>query len=175
VTQRPPLVDSQRQVVWQTLVFRQLLKPQATVATAWAGIPAYFTKYRMIDILGYNDRVIARRLPIHPVDEDNYDSFIPGHDKYDEIRLLEEQRPDGFFQIWGIKKELGLPTDVMPKYGYKKIAGFWLRADSPNLLPPPANLPAPPPVPWEEPTPARKRRGRQAAPEESPATAWPGL
>ena len=43
MTQRPPLVDSQRQVVWQTLVFRQLLKPGATVATAWAGIPAYFT------------------------------------------------------------------------------------------------------------------------------------
>ncbi len=175
VTQRPPLVESQRLVVWQTLVFRRLLKPQATVATAWAGIPAYFTSYRMIDILGYNDRVIARRLPIHPVDEDNYDSFVPGHDKYDEIRLLEEQRPDGFFQIWGIKKELGMPTEVMPKYGYKKVGNFWLRADSPYLLPPPANLPAPPPVSWEEPAPARKRRGRQAAPEESPAPGLPGL
>jgi len=174
VTQRPPLVESQRQVVWQTLFFRQLLKPEATVATAWAGIPAYFTSYRMIDILGYNDRVIARRLPIHPVDEDNYDSFIPGHDKYDEIRLLEEQRPDGFFQIWGIKKELGLPTEVMPKHGYKKVGSFWLRADSPYLLPPPAPLPVPPPAPWEEPTPARKRRSRQAAQDEPPATSWPG-
>jgi hypothetical protein len=171
VTQRPPLVDSQRQVVWQTLVFRLLLKPQAVVATAWAGIPAYFTSYRMIDILGYNDRVIARRNPIHPIDEDNYDSFTPGHDKYDEIRLLEEQRPDGFFQIWGIKKELGLPTDVMPKYGYKRVDGFWLRADSPYLLPLPSEIPAPPPAPAAEgQAPGRQRRGRQAAQEESPAT-----
>lgn len=171
VTQRPPLVDSQRQVVWQTLVFRQLLKPQATVATAWAGIPAFFTSYRMIDILGYNDRVIARRNPIHPIDEDSYESFTPGHDKYDEIRLLEEQRPDGFFQIWGIKKELGLPTEVMPKYGYKKVGGFWLRADSPYLLTPPAALPAAPPMPAEPEgqNQGRKRRGR-AAQEESPAT-----
>ncbi|HEV7508771.1 MAG TPA: hypothetical protein VGS07_28080 [Thermoanaerobaculia bacterium] len=171
-TQRPPLVESQRQVVWQTLVFRQLLKPQAVVATAWAGIPAYFTSYRMIDILGYNDRVIARRNPIHPIDEDNYESFTPGHDKYDEIRLLEEQRPDGFFQIWGIKKELGMPTEVMPKYGYRKIGGFWLRADSPYLLPPPSDLPAPPPAPPEPvgQNPGRRRRGRPAAQEEAPAT-----
>ncbi|HEV7787343.1 MAG TPA: hypothetical protein VGQ28_18515 [Thermoanaerobaculia bacterium] len=174
-TQRPPLVESQRLVVWQTLVFRQLLKPQATVAAAWAGIPAYFTSYRMIDILGYNDRVIARRNPIHPIDEDNYESFTPGHDKYDEIRLLEEQRPDGFFQIWGIKKELGLPTEVMPKYGYKKVGGFWLRADSPYLLPPPSNLPFPPPAPLEpmDQNPGRRRRGRPAAQtpqEELPAT-----
>jgi hypothetical protein len=172
VTQRPPLVDNQRQVVWQTLVFRRLLKPQAVVATAWAGIPAYFTSYRMIDILGYNDRVIARRNPIHPIDEDNYEAFTPGHDKYDEIRLLEEQRPDGFFQIWGIKKELGLPTEVMPKYGYRKVGGFWLRADSPYLLPPPADLPAPPPAPPEPEgqTPGRRRRGRPAPPGDSPAT-----
>ncbi|HSS47947.1 MAG TPA: hypothetical protein VLX28_03275 [Thermoanaerobaculia bacterium] len=171
-TQRPPLVESQRLVVWQTLFFRKLLKAQATVATAWAGIPAYFTSYRMIDILGYNDRVIARRNPIHPIDEDNYESFTPGHDKYDEIRLLEEQRPDGFFQIWGIKKELGLPTEVMPKYGYKKIGGFWLRADSPYLLPPPSSLPVAPPAPLEpmDQNPGRRRRGRQAAQEEAPLT-----
>ncbi|MFY9822257.1 MAG: hypothetical protein WAM82_12820 [Thermoanaerobaculia bacterium] len=173
VTQRPPLVASQRQVVWQTLVFRQLLKAQAVVATAWAGIPAYFTSYRMIDILGYNDRVIARGNPIHPFDEDNYDSFTPGHDKYDDVRLLEQQRPDGFFQLWGVRKAIGLPTDVMPKYGYRKVYGFWLRTDSPYLLPPPAEIPAAPPPPEEEQhlAPERnKRRGRQGAQEEPPAT-----
>ena len=96
----------------------------------------------MIDILGYNDRVIARRLPIHPVDEDNYDTFIPGHDKYDEIRLLEEQRPDGFFQIWGIKRGMGPVAKVLPSYGYRKVGRFWMRSDSPYVdtqgAPPPA-------------------------------------
>ncbi|HEX3556944.1 MAG TPA: hypothetical protein VIA62_27280 [Thermoanaerobaculia bacterium] len=150
-TRRPPLVENQREVMGQTLAFLRLLKPQAVVATAWAGIPAYFTHYRMIDILGYNDRVIARRPPIHPLDEDSFESFIPGHDKYDEHRLLEEQRPDGFFQIWGIRKELGLPTEVMPRYGYRKVGGFWLRADSPYLL-----VPLPPPEP---PAPAGPRPG----------------
>ena len=152
-TRRPPLVENQREVMGQTLAFLRLLKPQAVVATAWAGIPAYFTNYRMIDILGYNDRVIARRPPIHPLDEDSFESFIPGHDKYDEHRLLEEQRPDGFFQIWGIRKELGLPTEVMPRYGYRKVGGFWLRADSPYLL-----APLPPPEP---PAPAGGRPGRR--------------
>ncbi|HEX4966199.1 MAG TPA: hypothetical protein VF173_35650 [Thermoanaerobaculia bacterium] len=160
VTQRPPLVENQRGVMDQTLVFQRLLKPGAVVATAWAGIPAYFTNYRMIDILGYNDRVIAKRPPIHPVDEDSYDAFIPGHDKYDEHRLLEEQRPDAFFQIWGIRKELGLPTEVMPKYGYRKVGGFWIRADSPYLLSPPPQ-PEPTPQPPEK---GRRRRQRQHQP-----------
>ncbi|HYX23912.1 MAG TPA: hypothetical protein VFC23_07145 [Thermoanaerobaculia bacterium] len=155
-TRRPPLVENQREVMGQTLAFLRLLKPQAVVATAWAGIPAYFTNYRMIDILGYNDRVIARRPPIHPLDEDSFESFIPGHDKYDEHRLLEEQRPDGFFQIWGIRKELGLPTEVMPRYGYRKVGGFWLRADSPYLL-----APLPPLPPPEPPAPAGGRPGRR--------------
>ncbi len=155
-TRRPPLVENQREVMGQTLAFLRLLKPHAVVATAWAGIPAYFTNYRMIDILGYNDRVIARRPPIHPLDEDSFESFIPGHDKYDEHRLLEEQRPDGFFQIWGIRKELGLPTEVMPRYGYRKVGGFWLRADSPYLL-----APLPPPEP---PAPAGPRPGRRRHP-----------
>ena len=155
-TRRPPLVENQREVMGQTLAFLRLLKPQAVVATAWAGIPAYFTNYRMIDILGYNDRVIARRPPIHPLDEDSFESFIPGHDKYDEHRLLEEQRPDGFFQIWGIRKELGLPTEVMPRYGYRKVGGFWLRADSPYLT-----APLPPLPPPEPPAPAGGRPGRR--------------
>ncbi len=172
-TRRPPLVENQREVMGQTLVFLRLLKPQAVVATAWAGIPAYFTNYRMIDILGYNDRVIARRPPIHPLDEDSFESFIPGHDKYDEHRLLEEQRPDGFFQIWGIRKELGLPTEVMPRYGYRKVGGFWLRADSPYLLAPlPPLPPTPPPAP-AGPRPGRRRHPPRPDPQTPPQDGAP--
>ena len=139
---RPPMTQRHQRVVGQLVAFEKLVKPGATVATAWAGIPAYFSNYKMIDILGYNDRVIAHSLPVTPLDEDNFDTFRPGHSKWNEQRLLAEQKPDAFFQIWGIKRGMGPVAKVMPGYGYRRRAKFWVRMDSPfvdlqNAPPPP--------------------------------------
>ncbi len=139
---RPPMTTRHQRVVGQLLAFEKFVKPGATVATAWAGIPAYFSNYKMIDILGYNDRVIAHSVPVTPLDEDNFDTFRPGHSKWNEQRLLAEQKPDAFFQIWGIKRGMGPVAKVMPGYGYRRRAKFWVRTDSPfvdlqNAPPPP--------------------------------------
>jgi hypothetical protein len=87
-TARPPVVVSHQEVVGELETLRQLVAPGGTVATAWAGIPAYFTDYRMVDILGYNDRITARLPSRLPEDEDHVGSFRPGHDKWDLDRLL---------------------------------------------------------------------------------------
>jgi hypothetical protein len=133
VTERPPLVDQHEKVVAQLASFRRFVQPAAVVACAWAGIPAYFTNYKMIDILGYNDRVIARMPPVVALDDDTFDSFWPGHMKWDERRLLTEQRPDAFFQIWGVRLEMGAVADIMPRYGYHRLGRFWVRSDSPYV------------------------------------------
>jgi hypothetical protein len=146
LTDRPPMTMRHQRVVAQLLAFQRFVKPGAVVATAWAGIPAYFSDYRMIDILGYNDRVIAHMPPVVPLDEDNFDTFRPGHAKWNEQRLLTEQRPDAFFQIWGIKRGMGPVAKVMPGYGYRRRAKFWVRADSPNV----DFQQAPPPPPPED-------------------------
>jgi len=143
LTERPPMTERHQDVVADLQVFRRLVRPGATVATAWAGIPAYFSDYKMIDILGYNDRVIAHSEPIVPLDEDDFDSFRPGHAKWDERRLLTEQRPDAFFQIWGVRRGLGRPVDVLPPYGYRRKARFWVRQDSPYIVPGPVAPRAP--------------------------------
>ena len=140
---RPPMTMRHQRVVAQLLAFETFVKPGAVVATAWAGIPAYFSDYKMIDILGYNDRVVAHMTPVTPLDEDNFDTFRPGHSKWNEQRLLTEQRPDAFFQIWGIKRGMGPVAKVLPGYGYRRRAKFWVRADSPfvdfqKAPPPPA-------------------------------------
>jgi arabinofuranosyltransferase len=139
---RPPMTLRHQKVVAQLAAFQRLVKPGAVVATAWAGIPAYFTDYKMIDILGYNDRVVAHGDPVTPLDEDNFDTFRPGHSKWNEQRLLTEQRPDAFFQIWGIKRGMGPVAKVLPSYGYHKVGRFWMRTDSPYVdthgAPPPA-------------------------------------
>jgi hypothetical protein len=132
---RPPMTGRHQRVAGEIAIFKRMMQPAATVATAWAGIPAYFSDYRMIDILGYNDRTVAHMAPVVPLDEDNFDAFRPGHTKWDEERLLTVQRPDGFFQIWGIKRGMGPIAKVLPGYGYRKIGKFWVRADTPYLKP----------------------------------------
>jgi hypothetical protein len=147
LVERPPMTLRHQKVVAQLVAFRRLVKPGAVVATAWAGIPAYFTDYKMIDILGYNDRVIAHSSPVTPLDEDNFDTFRPGHSKWNEQRLLTEQRPDAFFQIWGIKRGMGPVARVLPGYGYQKVGRFWVRRDSPYV----ETRGAPPPAPEGQP------------------------
>ena len=118
--------------------FRRMVRPGAVVASAWAGVPAYFSNYKLIDILGYNDRTVAHMDPVVPLDEDHFDTFRPGHTKWNDPRLLGEQRPDAFFQIWGVRF-LGRVPEVMARYGYHRVGGFWVRADSPFIVPPPAS------------------------------------
>jgi hypothetical protein len=133
LTDRPPNVDRHARVVAQLQTFEKLVQPGARVATAWAGIPAYFSDYRMIDILGYNDRVIARMPPVVALGEDDFRFFRPGHLKWNEQRLLGEQRPDAFFQIWGVRRGMGKIAEVLPGYGYHKVGSFWMRSDSPYV------------------------------------------
>ncbi|HEV2844992.1 MAG TPA: hypothetical protein VG477_09110, partial [Thermoanaerobaculia bacterium] len=92
LTERPRVVARHQRVVTQLGSFQRLVRPGATVAAAWAGIPAYFTDYKMIDILGYNDRVVARMPPAVPLTEEDYKAFRPGHIKWNQARLLGEQR-----------------------------------------------------------------------------------
>jgi hypothetical protein len=157
---RPPMTLRHQRVAAEIVIFKRLIQPAATVATAWAGIPAYFSDYRMVDILGYNDRTIAHMAPVVPLDEDNFDTFRPGHTKWDEQRLLTVQRPDAFFQIWGIKRGMGPVAKVLPSYGYRKIGKFWVRADTPYLKPQPA-------------APANDQEEETASPAEDPSAAPP--
>jgi hypothetical protein len=128
LTERPFLVTSHALVLQETLRLRRLARPGAQVATVWAGIPAYFTAYSMVDILGYNDREIARSASRVDFDTGGIAQFTPGHVKWDNERLLSRQRPDVIFQVWGLTPEE--QATVMPAHGYEKLRGFWVRGDS---------------------------------------------
>jgi hypothetical protein len=133
LTERPRVVTRHQRVVAQLGAFQRLVRPGATVAVAWAGIPAYFTDYKLIDILGYNDRVVARMPPAVPLTEDNFRAFRPGHIKWNQARLLGEQRPDAFFQTWGIRRGMSRIAEALPRRGYRQVRGFWVRSDSPYV------------------------------------------
>jgi len=128
--ERPPLVDRHGEVLSQLASFERLVPSRATVGTAWAGIPAFFTDYRMVDVLGYNDRYLAHRPGPRPLVPERYWELIPGHTKWDVRYELEQVRPDAFFQIWGVHT-LGRVETVMRSHGYRKRGHFWVRADAP--------------------------------------------
>jgi len=124
----PPDVDRNRGMVRRLAGFERFVRPGAVVATVWAGIPAFLSSYRMVDILGYNDRDIARQPAAIPLDRAHWRDYVPGHVKWDERRLLEVQRPDAFFQTWGVREAGG--RDLLTARGYRRVRRFWVRDDS---------------------------------------------
>jgi hypothetical protein len=131
----PPLALRHAEVLGELARFQRIVQPPAVVGTAWAGIPAFFSDYRMVDLLGYNDRHLAHLLPVRPLSAKRYWEAVPGHLKYDPRYELEQVRPDAFFQIWAVKT-LGNIPEVMKSHGYRRVGRFWLRVDSPYVAPP---------------------------------------
>ncbi|MEM7480229.1 MAG: hypothetical protein AAF481_03550 [Acidobacteriota bacterium] len=129
-----PLMVTGHEIVYRRL--RQLeshLAPPARVATFWAGIPAYFSDYRMVDMLGYSDRHIARLEPAEALRRAGYRAYRPGHVKGDYRYVFLERRPDAFLQAWGMQPER--LKRVMRARGFRLVDGFWMRPKSPFRRP----------------------------------------
>lgn len=129
---RPVLVESTVLVYLNLRKLQERLAPGAKVVTYWAGVPAYFSDYEMVDALGYADSYLAH-LPLPP--EIDATQYRPGHHKSDAAYLLA-QRPDAFFQFWDIDRlPVRWPRRHLRQSGYAQVGEFWLRRDSPYLLP----------------------------------------
>jgi hypothetical protein len=113
----------------QLRALQRIADPGAAVAVTWAGITAYFSDFRMVDELGYNDRHIAHGAPAVPVDEASYRDLVPGHLKWDMTYVVEEQRPDALLQIWGGRDAVL----VLRRHGYRRLGDLWLDPHSPHL------------------------------------------
>jgi hypothetical protein len=87
-------------------------KPNAVIATVWAGVPAYYTQQPMIDLLGKNDTKIAASKP--------HGDFFPGHNKWDYDYSIGQLQPDVIFQTFSRDLEKDLPQRIQ-NWGYKKF------------------------------------------------------
>ena len=58
--------DWHTQRVNDSLQLAKAFPKEAKLAVFWAGIPAYFTDFRMVDFNGYNDRHIAHLSDVFP-------------------------------------------------------------------------------------------------------------
>ncbi|HYL04967.1 MAG TPA: hypothetical protein VE075_02945, partial [Thermoanaerobaculia bacterium] len=131
---RPTHADKYSGLLDQVHKLQQIAEPHAAVAVVWAGTTAYFSDFRMVDTLGYNDRRIAHGPPARQLDEDHFDDYVPGHVKWDYAYLLDERRPDAILQLWGDKEVV----PVLRAHGYRRIGDLWIDPSSPWIHLPPA-------------------------------------
>jgi hypothetical protein len=94
-----------------TETLRATTTETATIATVWAGVPAYYSQRPMLDLLGKNDIHIATSAP--------HGSFFPGHNKWDYEYSIGKLQPDVIYQIFHRDLDVTLPQKIV-QWGYKK-------------------------------------------------------
>jgi hypothetical protein len=131
---RPLHTEKYAEILGQLRRLQKIADPHAAVAVSWAGITAYFSDFRMIDQLGYNDRHIAHTIPVRALDDDHFDDYLPGHVKWDFAYVLDVQRPDAVLQVWGGKDDIA----QLQHRGFRPAGDAWVNPASPRIhLPPP--------------------------------------
>jgi hypothetical protein len=126
---RPLHADKYAEILGQLRSLQKIADPGAAVAVTWAGITAYFSDFKMVDELGYNDRHIAHGPPALDLDEDTYGRFVPGHAKWDMSYVAERQHPDALLQIWGGRAAV----IALRRHGYRRVGDLWIDPGSPRL------------------------------------------
>src|SRR4029079_4560757 len=121
-------VVSHQVVYGQLLALQRIAGRDAVIASAWAGIPAYFSDFRMVDLLGYNDRAIAHGPPAIVLDEDHPEGLWPGHAKWNVDHVLRRHAPEAFLQTWGMTP--AAERRILRANGYRRRDGFWVRLGS---------------------------------------------
>ena len=74
--------------------------PGARVAVTEAGAVAYFSERTFVDLLGKNDRTVARVEGRAAIDPAGKLMFTPGHAKWDYNYSIGVLKPDVVFQLW---------------------------------------------------------------------------
>lgn len=135
ILERPLFVTSHALVLGELKELEKIAEPEATVATFWAGIPAYFSNYKMVDMLGYTDPQVARLdVRLDHGQKDPLKRYTPGHGKWNYEDLLNWRKPDVIFQVWGIEPKR--QASFFRKFGYEEVQGFWVRAGASTVSKP---------------------------------------
>lgn len=70
------------------------------VAVVQAGDLGYFSNCELVDVLGYNNREIARLAPYWDLRSTPADFYIPGHTKVDYRHVIADLQPDCLLDRW---------------------------------------------------------------------------
>jgi hypothetical protein len=143
---RPAGVRAHAEVYASLQRLQGRLGPGKVVATGAPGMAAYFTRYRVVDMLGGNERRIARSAPAVELRPGDFADYIPGRVKWDHPYVLARYRPDAVLGWRGA----GDPSPWLTAAGYRRLPDddVWLRetpgASRPPALAAPAGAGSPP-------------------------------
>ena len=132
---KPPLaVADNKKMVQESLLLKEITDPEATIAVVWAGAIPYFSDRQAVDMLGKNDRIIARRKIEVPDGTEKYTAFYPGHMKWDYSYSITELKPDVIVQLYGVT-DAEIDPVLATDYWKILIDGFVLhmRTDSRHI------------------------------------------
>jgi hypothetical protein len=79
--------------------------PGARIAVFAAGVLPYFSDRAFVDLLGKNDKSVARMKSKVAIDPKGMVRFTPGHSKWDYGYSIGSQKPDVVFQLWASQEE----------------------------------------------------------------------
>jgi arabinofuranosyltransferase len=124
-----PHVNDDKEMVRIGLELKEITNEKAKIAVVWSGAIPYFSDRDCIDILGYNDKVIAHQT----ISLDSWKDFYPGHNKYDYGYSIGTLNPDIVAQLW-YDEEKALEY-LKEKYITCNLDAneIFLRKDSPNI------------------------------------------
>jgi arabinofuranosyltransferase len=117
----PPHVINHKPLVQEVVHLNQRVSKDALVATGWAGMPGYFGQFRLVDLHGYNDRVIAKKKSLKDFSVENFREYLPGHVKWDFEYVIRDLQPDLIFQA--------ADPAVCLRYGYEFRGGYWVKKE----------------------------------------------
>jgi len=98
--------DENHQEVEEALMLRAITTTDAVIAVTRAGTIPYFSDRQTIDLLGKNDRHVAREPSRVPSGLERFVQFRPGHMKFDYRYSIEQQSPDVVVQLWSDREEV---------------------------------------------------------------------
>jgi tetratricopeptide (TPR) repeat protein len=114
VVERPVYFTENRRLVATALRLRRMTGDDARLAVVWAGSVPYFSGRRCVDLLGKNDKTIARRVYRSNGAADPLQDYEPGHSKWDYRYSIGRLRPDVIVHTWNGMDSKERGADYVP-------------------------------------------------------------
>ena len=134
LVQKPIHAERHRDKIRTAHIIEKITNQQGTVGVTWAGIIPYFAERQTIDLLGKNDKHIAR-LKSHMECDLGVFNFLPGHTKWDYGYSITELKPDVVVSIWHCDKDKIEQEFFAPEYKQVEIDGIelYLRSNATTI------------------------------------------
>ncbi len=147
---RPYMAEADQGSVQTALMLKRITTPDATIAVTSSGVLPYFSDRKAIDLLGKNDKKIARQKMRRLSDDSKvlykYRAFYPGHLKWDYSYSIGYLQPDVIVRLWGPEQEAALYLERQYINVQTATGDVYLKRNSKEILWEGHEHPAPPSI-----------------------------